>query len=704
MYHSHPPSSLSDVYRSPPYESHHFCRNPLEPPTPYYNHLAVPSAVHPQYWNSPPGGAVPSHYGNHSPHSQQSENSFPDPHSHPAAEVATAESHVTQFPPEKPRSARERILNYREALKQQIQEKQERRRVEREEKERYEAQLEEDMRRYQPWGRGGGGAPLRDSTGNLIADLNQMHKLNEEACSRPERRAAPRRPDPDPNDRVNGNVSVCSEEPNDRFNGFTHFHTPQFARGSVFSSPPTQQKLQEQGKYNAFLKLQIEEKQRLKAEERERLRVEEEREERRLGEQRARIQQEYEEEQERKRRKELERKAKNEELIKMAEERKKEAERKKKEAEEREIEAQRRRQEVERHEQVVQPVCREPSPPIPTLQKKLGSAAFSPRPPTVESQASIPPLSEGSLSGLQSPPVPARRNQICAAGKKGEVLLALSALRQKLRTEQRRREEELQQRDGDIHSPLSDRQRERLPVDVFEMARLRRPVPVRRPSSRSTKPRNLQRIHESLQLKYNDAESRSRSGLVSKNGSGGGAWRLRDFSDPYQSNSQRSTVQDDYLDLSPPHPNDYLRSALDGSSRCSLLESESTFVEPLGEEFPVPSSPEKEKPPLSARERRRLAKTHNHTEEDVPSGHTEELPLQAGSRSPQPPQERHRRVRTGPGRHGNASAHHRANTAVDASDEDSAPPPDPTSVQRNSRRRQVSSETLPPIRRERLVT
>jgi len=40
--------------------------------------------------------------------------------------------------------------------------------LEREEEERYEARLEADMKNYQPWGRGGGGAPLRDGTGNLI--------------------------------------------------------------------------------------------------------------------------------------------------------------------------------------------------------------------------------------------------------------------------------------------------------------------------------------------------------------------------------------------------------------------------------------------------------------------------------------------------------------------------------------------------------
>lgn len=39
-------------------------------------------------------------------------------------------------------------------------------------------------------------------------------------------------------------------------------------------------------------------------------------------------------------------------------------------------------------------------------------------------------------------------------------------------------------------------------MDVFDMARLRLQAPVRRPNSRKMEPRNLQRIHDSLQLKH----------------------------------------------------------------------------------------------------------------------------------------------------------------------------------------------------------
>lgn len=120
--------------------------------------------------------------------------------------------------------------------------------------------------------------------------------------------------------------------------------TPQFARGNVFANQPTEQQVQEQDKYKAFLKqqvpvwtaggiftgrvftleshclldnafcsslsacicLQIEEKELKRAEEKERIKLEEEKEEKRVAEQRARIQREYEEEQTRKKQKEME--------------------------------------------------------------------------------------------------------------------------------------------------------------------------------------------------------------------------------------------------------------------------------------------------------------------------------------------------------------------------------------------------------------
>ncbi|XP_046888612.1 centrosome and spindle pole-associated protein 1-like [Hypomesus transpacificus] len=53
----------------------------------------------------------------------------------------------------------------------QIQEKQERRRLEKAERDRAEAKQEAEIKNYDPWGRGGCGAPLRDTQGDLISTL-----------------------------------------------------------------------------------------------------------------------------------------------------------------------------------------------------------------------------------------------------------------------------------------------------------------------------------------------------------------------------------------------------------------------------------------------------------------------------------------------------------------------------------------------------
>lgn len=51
----------------------------------------------------------------------------------------------------------------------QIQERQQRRYDEKVEKEAYDTKIEAEMKAYEPWGRAGGGAPLRDDHGNLIS-------------------------------------------------------------------------------------------------------------------------------------------------------------------------------------------------------------------------------------------------------------------------------------------------------------------------------------------------------------------------------------------------------------------------------------------------------------------------------------------------------------------------------------------------------
>ncbi|CAL8328365.1 unnamed protein product [Gadus morhua 'NCC'] len=377
-----------------------------------------------------------------------------------------------------------------------------------------------------------------------------MHKLNEEAYIRPEQRAR-RAPAPPA-------ALALADQPaaSDRVSGFAHVQTPTFARGNVFTNEPSAQQVHEQDKYKVYLKEQIEAKRRQKAEEQEQSRLEEEREERKLAEQRARIQREFEEEQDRRKRKETEQKRKNEELVRLAEERKREAERAKQAAEEKETAELRQQYERERQARLEE-VHREPSPPIPTLQRRQGTPPrYTPRPPTFDSQRSTAPMSERSLSGLQSPPVPACKNHLRATEDKRDVFSELSALRRQLRSEQRRLEDGLLQGDWEERaSPLRDRLRERPPVDVFDMARLRLQAAVCRPLSRNPEPGNLQRIHDSLQLRPSESEFRALSTgfpRVREGDRGVASQRRRSYRDhPPMSGSQR-TAQDGYLDGNPP--------------------------------------------------------------------------------------------------------------------------------------------------------
>ncbi|XP_023650210.2 centrosome and spindle pole associated protein 1 isoform X2 [Paramormyrops kingsleyae] len=410
----------------------------------------------------------------------------------------SGDSGIAAMPGRLRRRSKESVISYQDALRQQIQEREERRRQEEAERERYETRLQAEMKAYNPWGKGGGGAPLKDHQGNLLTDLKQMNRSNKEAYVTPGAQdqgaagqadakvSAPRGQDAAPSG--NG-MSGCS-------------HASPFARGNVFVDLPTPQQLQEQERYKDILRQQIEEKRRREAEEQDRLRLEDEKEERRLAEQRARIQWEYEEEQEKRKRKEQEQMAKNDELVRQAEQRRREAERKTREEEERLSATLKEQYERERQARLEEKVHREPSPPIPTLQKKLTGQRTVP-PPSSDTPHSASVLSESSVPAPPSPPVPAHRNQQRAKEEDSGVVRELSALRRQLRSKQRVLEEQLQQRvrTEDLESPGSLRLRERPPVDVFDMARMRQQAPVKRPM-------NLQNIHDFNQLKYRDGESR----------------------------------------------------------------------------------------------------------------------------------------------------------------------------------------------------
>ncbi|XP_039191133.1 centrosome and spindle pole-associated protein 1 isoform X4 [Crotalus tigris] len=596
-----PPPILTDSYRTPYDDAYYFygTRNPLDPSLAYYGAGTV---------GTQPSSAPPPLDTTQKP---------PLPINKIGASIASIRPKgLGVFPEEKPKPTREATLAYQQELQQQIREREERRRQEKEEKERYEAKIEAEMRNYNPWGKGGGGAPLRDKKGNLITDLNVMHKQNEDAYHNPEAQVYE-----DKRAIVSVDLSLASprlentDESTNKTAGFTYTQTSPFARGNIFGEPPSPEQLRRQESYKNFLRFQIEEKRRREEEEREKRRLEEEREERKLAEQRARIQREYEEELEKRRNKEEEQRLKNEELYRLAEERRKEAERRKIEEEEK------NKEDIETEKHLIdEKISRHPSPLIPTLQSK----------PLVKEERTL--LMESRLSyytqdvpRTQSPPVPARRNQLRAYEEKKNVINELSEMRKQLRSEERRLQEQLLKFHSDDDEMPVKGKKDKQNLDVFEMARLRMQAPVRRPSSKEiADPVNLQNIREFNELKYKDSETRVETRYM--------------YPDPPTNNDTLDIQQlallreqkkklkkmrrnaEGSLDFDEPvssirsRDKGLIRDAdSDEFMKTSLLESESAFIGTDGETYPIleehnynmnitPS------PPVSARERRREKK------------------------------------------------------------------------------------------------
>ncbi|KAK4827042.1 hypothetical protein QYF61_013226 [Mycteria americana] len=485
-----PPPVLTDNYRTPYDDAYYFygARNPLDPNLAYYGTGMMGMQPTPNL--DPPLGQAPV---------EQSVSNIGQ------RNTGDRQRSIGVFSEEKTKPSKEATLSYQQELQQQIREREERRRQEREEKERYEAKLEAEMRNYNPWGKGGGGAPLRDAKGNLITDLNMMHKQNEDAYHNPEARLYE-----DKRAIVSVDLSLASPRPENteastnKIAGFTFAQTSPFARGNVFGEPPSPQHLKRQESYKNFLRLQIEEKRRREEAEREKLRMEEEKEEKRLAEQRMRIQKAYEDEQEEKRKKEEERRLKNKEIIRLDEERQKEAEKRRKEKEEKQDEQLRQYFEKEKMEEEKKMFSRQPSPIVSALQNK--SIRKEERIPSAESHISYyaqgPPQPR-----VPSPPVPARRNQLRAFEERKNVINELSEMRKQLRSEEKRLQEQLLNVASDDDVPITRGRREKNPKDIFDMARLRLQAPVRRPSSKEAQdPVNIQNIWEFNELKYKGRE------------------------------------------------------------------------------------------------------------------------------------------------------------------------------------------------------
>ncbi|XP_051826045.1 centrosome and spindle pole-associated protein 1 isoform X6 [Antechinus flavipes] len=539
-----PPAPSLLNYRTPYDEAYYFygARNPLDPSLVYYNPgmMGIP----------PPTLSAPD---THEPVGPIVNKSILN-------ELSTVSDRTRTgglIFEDKPRPTKESVQSYQYDLQQQIREREARRRKEREEKEEYEAKLEAEMKNYNPWGKGGGGAPLRDARGNLISQIGTQ--------------------------------------------------SSPFARGNIFGEPLTELQIKQQEAYKNFLRFQIEEKKQREEAERERQRREEEKEEKRLAEQRARIQQEYEEEQEKKREKEEEQRLKNEELIRLAEERRKEAERKKKEEEKKhdlQLEHYYERKKTD-GEQIIRK-SRSPSPVVPALQNKIKSKVHGS--PSVASTV----IHDRPRSRVHSPPVPARKNQLRADEEKKNVINELSEMRKQLRSEERRLQGKLLQVDGD--DERSFRKREKYPMDIFDMARFRLQAPVRRPSSKGLDP-TAQNIRDFNFLKDMDSDTRidlrymypespkddqtleiQQQALLREQQKRLNRLRMRENVEVDLDASPGINLQDTRMPRN--ETRDFLKN--------SLLESESAFIGTNGERYsPLEDDPLPSQRLLSARERRR---------------------------------------------------------------------------------------------------
>ncbi|XP_078543320.1 centrosome and spindle pole-associated protein 1 isoform X2 [Lissotriton helveticus] len=607
---------LAENYRTPFDDAYYYygARNPLDPSLAYYNPGMM--AAHPAPFVQVPVRQISQAHSSDTVRFNENRN-------------AESGASLGVFPEEKSKQSKEAAQLYQEELQKQIKERNERRRKEKTEAENYDAKLEAEMKNYNPWGKGGGGAPLKDGHGNLITDLSRMHRQNEDAYQNPDAKPySDRRPVLSVDQSLATPRVENTAAPTNKIAGFAFANNSPYARGNVFAEPATEQQLHQQESYKDFLRLQIEEKRRKEEEEREKIRLEEEREEKRLADQRAKMLREFEEEQNKKKRKEEEQRLQNEELIRVAEERRKEAERKRKEEEEKqEAELQRYyEQDKKTGRKELDEKPRQPSPVIPTLQRR--PSARPQRPPTTERRLTTP-AQEHPKSRSQSPPVPARRNQLRAHEEKKNVITELSELRKQLRSEQRRLEGRLLDagEEDDLSLVGTTRKKDTNTVDVFDMARLRMQAPVRRPSSMRNDAINVQNIREFNDLKYRDTETREDVRQM--------------YPDPPKDdqtldiqqqallreqqrklNRIRKGLPEVVYDATVPginrHEKGTLRNQPADLLRTSLLESESAFIGENGEAYPVLAEPYiRSQLPPSARERRKYKRNIDNDAKDI---------------------------------------------------------------------------------------
>ncbi|XP_078361952.1 centrosome and spindle pole-associated protein 1-like isoform X2 [Oculina patagonica] len=355
---------------------------------------------------------------------------------------------------------------YQEELKRQMQERDAKKRKEKEDKERYDRKIEQEAANYNPWGKGGGGAPLRDSTGHLVANLRTLKQYNDQGVN-----VSPRDQPPP----VETRFEMTSEPYLSPRQGAPNIQTSPmqaaaaldlsasanrttFGRSDPLKEAQPQDDLKKAARqeYQEYLRKQVEEKEKKKKEELERTKREEEELERRIEEERLKMQKDFEEEQEKSRRKEEEARLKNEQIKEAQEAKKREAEKKRRDMEEQRQTELKRKLDAEltakkAASQGSSAQERTNSPPIPTVRKKIEEAGqdmtdfrtSSPPIPTIANKQ--PSQGPVAASPAPRPPVHSVREPEPVRGgtTDKDVLSQLTALRQQLKNEEKRVQQQM---------------------------------------------------------------------------------------------------------------------------------------------------------------------------------------------------------------------------------------------------------------------
>ena len=304
--------------------------------------------------------------------------------------------------------------SYRRELEQQMKEKKERDFKAKIEREKYEQKKENEI--YDPFGKGGCGAPVRDQHGNLVADLKKMKRLNDERTGMSPRNSQ--------------EFAKIEDSPVRKSMDDESKVTPQ--QKTVFTYDKVDDdthKKNDQESYRDYLRRQVQEKEERKRKQKEVEMLEEKKEMERLEKDRLKLESDLKKEQRKERLTEVELKRKDEALKKEAEKDRRELAIKQKEelhlkqVREKQLADQRMQELADKMAQPIQQY-RSRSPPIPTLRKQqnqqggggttqsppqaqpLPPQPTSPPVPTLQKQKTTTQVQQPQPSQAQSPPVP----------------------------------------------------------------------------------------------------------------------------------------------------------------------------------------------------------------------------------------------------------------------------------------------------------